>query len=159
MKEIDRLEVIKNKMDIKNSSKNYDDIINLPHHVSTKHPQMSLEARSAQFAPFAALTGYDDAIEETGRLTTDKIDIDDEIKNKINEKIRLIKNNLSSYPKVSIKYFVPDAKKEGGCYRFVLGVVKKIDEYKQIIIMDDKTEISITEIIDISGNIFSVIED
>ena len=68
------MEGIKNKMDIKNSKNNYDDIINLPHHVSAKHPRMSLEARSAQFAPFAALTGYEDAIEETGRLTIEKID-------------------------------------------------------------------------------------
>ena len=158
MKEINRLEGIKNKMNIKNLNKNYDDIINLPHHVSTKHPQMSLEARSAQFAPFAALTGYDDAIEETGRLTTDKIDLDEEIKNKINEKIKIIKNNLSSYPKVSIKYFIPDIKKEGGCYRQVLGLVKKIDEYKQIIVLDDNTAIPITEIIDISGDMFSIIE-
>ena len=145
-------------MNITNCNKNYDDIINLPHHISTKHPRMTLETRSAQFAPFAALTGYEDAIEETGRLTTDKIDIDDEIKCKINEKIQLIKSNLLMHYKVSIKYFIPDAKKEGGCYKFVSGIVKKIDEYKQIIIMEDKTEISINEIIDISGDIFSEIE-
>ena len=145
-------------MDIKYSNKNYDDIINLPHHVSTKHPRMSLEARSAQFAPFAALTGYEDAIEETGRLTTEKIDIDDEIKSKINKKIQLIKSNLLKHNKVSIKYFIPDTKKEGGCYKIVSGVIKKIDEYKQIIIMEDKTEISVNEIIDISGDIFTLIE-
>ena len=158
MKEINRLEGIKNRMDIKYSNKNYDDIINLPHHVSTKHPRMSLEARSAQFAPFAALTGYEDAIEETGRLTTEKIDIDDEIKSKINKKIQLIKSNLLKHNKVSIKYFIPDTKKEGGCYKIVSGVIKKIDEYKQIIIMEDKTEISVNEIIDISGDIFTLIE-
>ena len=145
-------------MNTKNSKKNYDDIINLPHHVSAKHPRMSLEARSAQFAPFAALTGYEDAIEETGRLTIEKIDIDDGIKCNINKKIQLIKSNLLMHNKVSIKYFIPDSKKEGGCYKLISGVVKKIDEYKQLIIMEDKTEISINEIIDISGDIFTLIE-
>lgn len=145
-------------MDIKNSKNNYDDIINLPHHVSAKHPRMSLEARSAQFAPFAALTGYEDAIEETGRLTIEKIDIDDGIKCNINKKIQLIKSNLLMHNKVSIKYFIPDSKKEGGCYKLISGVVKKIDEYKQLIIMEDKTDISINEIIEISGDIFTLIE-
>jgi len=158
LKETCRLEGIKNNMNKKISNSNYDDIINLPHHVSTKYPQMSLEARSAQFAPFAALTGYDDAIEETGRLTTEKIDLDEEIKNKINEKIKLIKNNLSSYPKVSVKYFVPDLKKEGGSYATISGVVKKVDEYRQTIIMDDNREILIEEIVDISGDMLLIIE-
>lgn len=71
-------------------SSKYDDIINLPHHVSTKHPQMSLEARSAQFAPFAALTGYKDEVEEAGRLTDKRLDLDEEAKKILDGKMQII---------------------------------------------------------------------
>ena len=129
---------------------NYDDIINLPHHVSSKHPKMTLGARAAQFAPFSALTGYEDEVKETARLTYDRIELDDEVKNILNHKIQMIIKQLSERPTVSFTYFVPDTRKEGGKYITVIGNVRKIDKYKQIIVLEDKTEIPITEIIDIS---------
>jgi len=132
----------------------YKDIINLPRHISKKHPQMSLEARSAQFAPFAALTGYEDLIEETGRLTDKKIEIDEESKEILDRKIRVIKEKILSKPIITITYFVNDLKKEGGKYKKTTGIIKKIDEYKQMIILEDKSEIIIDDIIDISGDIF-----
>ena len=132
----------------------YKDIINLPHHVSKKHPQMSIEARSAQFAPFAALTGYEAAVEETGRLTDKKIEIDEEVKKILDRKLQTIKDKLKEsngkiQQKVSFTYFVPDLKKDGGKYIENIGIPKKIDDYKQIIILENKIEIPIREIIDI----------
>lgn len=133
-------------------SNEYNDIINLPHHISTKHPQMSLDARAAQFAPFAALTGYDDEVKETARLTNERIELGDEAKSIIDNKIQVILEQLSARPIVAFTYFIPDTKKEGGKYVTVTGIIKKIDEYKQVIVLEDKTEIPIKEIIDISSN-------
>lgn len=130
----------------------YDDIINLPHHISKKHPQMSLEARAAQFAPFAALTGYDDAVKETARLTNERIDLDEEAKMMLDAKLQVIREQLSEKPLVTITYFVPDAKKDGGKYVTTNGNVKKIDDYKHLIILDNSLEIPINEIIDIALN-------
>lgn len=132
----------------KNSGK-YDDIINLPHHVSKKHPRMSLEARSAQFAPFAALTGYDEVITETARLTNQRIEINEELKEVLDEKLQIIKKNIHTKPNITVTYFVPDSKKDGGKYLTVTGKVVKIDDYKQKIVLEKNIEISISEIIEI----------
>lgn len=136
---------------IKNNEK-YEDIINLPHHVSKKHPRMSLEARSAQFAPFAALNGYDELIKETARETNQRIEINEELKSILDEKLLLLKEQIHNKPNITITYFVPDSKKDGGKYVEVTGNIIKIDEYKQKIILENKIEISISEIIDIRDN-------
>lgn len=128
---------------------NYEDIINLPHHVSKKHPQMSLEARSAQFAPFAALTGFEDIIEETARITDEKLDINEELKVILDNKLKNIINNISNRPKIICTYFIPDEKKNGGSYKTIQEKVKKIDEIEQKIIFENGTEISIANIIEI----------
>ena len=128
----------------------YDDIINLPHHISKNHPQMSLYARSAQFAPFAALTGYEDAVKETARITTEQIEIDEELKLILDSRLQLIIEKIKTRPEVSFTYFVPDLKKEGGKYLTVTGIVKKIDTYNQIIYLANNTQIPINEIIDIT---------
>ena len=133
---------------LKNSDK-YEDIINLPHHVSKKHPRMSLEARSAQFAPFAALTGYDEVIKETARLTNKRIEINEEMKAILDEKLLMIKAQIQSKPSITVTYFVLDSKKDGGKYVSVTGKVIKIDDYKQKIILENKIEIPISEIIEI----------
>ena len=127
----------------------YDDIINLPHHVSKKHPRLSSEQRAAQFAPFAALTGYGDSIKETARITEDRIELDDEEKTKIDLKLQEIKLNLLNGPKVTITYYIPDKKKLGGEYVTISGNAKKIDMYNRKIILENKTEILIDEIIEI----------
>lgn len=133
---------------LKNSGK-YDDIINLPHHISKKHPRMSLEARSAQFAPFAALTGYDEVIRETARITNKRIEINEEMKAILNEKLLIIKSQIQTRPCITVTYFVPDSKKDGGKYVSVTGKVAKIDEYRQKILLENKIEIPISEIIEI----------
>ncbi len=138
-----------------NTTNKYDDIINLPHYISKKHPQMSIEARAAQFAPFAALTGHSDAIRETARLTDERIEIDEDLKVIIDSKLQMIQKKISLKPKVSITYFVPDEKKKGGEYVTVVGNVKKIDKYNQTIVFTDNVIIPINEIIEITGNILN----
>ena len=127
----------------------YKNIINLPHHVSKKHPQMSLYERSAQFAPFAALTGYEDEVEETARLTDRRIEVDEEIKKELNRKLQIIKEKIKLKPSVKITYFIPDLRKDGGKYATLKGIVNKIDEFSQNIILQNKQQIKILDIIDI----------
>ena len=136
------------------STGKYEDIINLPHHISKKHPQMTMESRAAQFAPFAALVGYEDAVEETARLTTKRIELNEEEKNILDMKLQMLKEQMhvQIYPEISVMYFVPDLKKEGGKYIKISGTKKKIDEYKQLLILDDNTQIPISEIISIVGD-------
>ena len=136
----------------------YDDIINMEHHKSKKQPPMSLYARSAQFAPFAALTGYEDAVKETAREVVKRIEIDDELKNILDGKIQILIEQIKKKPEVIFTYFAPDLTKDGGAYISVIGIVRKIDTYNQKIILEDKTEVPINEIIDISGDIFKVYE-
>lgn len=118
-----------------NDINKYDDIINLEHHVSKVHKQMSLENRSAQFAPFAALTGYEDEVKETARITEDRIELDEEQKIIINEKLNIIESQIAANPEISITYFVPDTKKEGGSYQTITEKLKKIDNYNNEIIL------------------------
>ena len=139
-------------------NKNYDDIINLPNHISLKHPRMSIEARSAQFAPFAALTGYDDAVKETERLTDKRIEIDDNLKQILNNKLNYILENINKKTINTITYFIPDNKKDGGKYIEKTGIIKKVDIINQYIYLYDKTKIPIKEIINITGDIFEYLE-
>lgn len=130
----------------------YEDIINLPHHVSSTRKQMSILDRAAQFSPFAALTGFDGAIKETARLTDQRIELDEIAKTILDEKLRIIQEQLSRKQEVEFTFFQPDEMKAGGTYISVMGVVKKIDGYVRAVVMQDGTRIPIEEIIDI--NIF-----
>lgn len=127
----------------------YDDIIDLPHHVSQTRQRMSMIDRAAQFSPFAALVGYEDAVEETARLTDQKIELTEESKLNISEKLRKVSENICEGLKVKITYFIPDKKKEGGEYASVVGKVRYIDEYDRTVIMTDKTVIQIDQIWDV----------
>lgn len=142
---------------MENISHKYDDIINLPHHVSKKHPQISLHDRAAQFSPFAALTGHKAAINETARLTDEKQILSEDVIAKLNEQLNLIKENIGTNQTVTITYFVPDDKKSGGAYISHTGVVKKIDEYNHTVILTDKTVIPIEQISEMQSDIFSEI--
>jgi hypothetical protein len=142
---------------MENISHKYDDIINLPHHVSKKHPQMSLHDRAAQFSPFAALTGHKAAINETARLTDEKQILSEDVIAKLSEQLNLIKENIGTNQTVTITYFVPDDKKSGGAYISHTGVVKKIDEYNHTVILTDKTVIPIEQISEMQSDIFSEI--
>ena len=138
--------------------KDYNDIINMPHHVSNNRPQMSMRDRAAQFAPFAALTGYDDAVRETARQTNQKIELLDEQVAILNEKILFLIEKIKDNLEITITYFIPDKKKEGGAYATVKGIVKKIDEYNKLIILNDGREIMMDSIFDLQGDIFSIFD-
>jgi hypothetical protein len=135
-------------------TKAYDDIIHLPHHVSATHPHMPVIDRAAQFSPFAALTGYDAAIKETARLTDEKVELDEYMKDVLNHRLQIIADRLKEHPEIVITYFQPDVKKNGGAYVTVSGRAKKIDEYKRVVVMSDGTVVPIDEIISIEGQIF-----
>ena len=136
----------------------YDDIINLPHHVSATRPQMSMMDRAAQFSPFAALTGYDAAIKETGRLTDEKIEIDAEALNVLNMKFQILIDRLAEEPEVTFIYFKPDERKDGGAYIDVTGIVKKVDKFERLIVMQSGTKIVMDDILNIEGKIFATMQ-
>lgn len=127
----------------------YQEIINLIHYEPKRHKRMSMENRAAQFAPFAALTGYEESINEAGRMTNEKIILSDDLQEVINDKIRRIKENIKQALEVKITYFVMDLYKTGGSYQTVRGIVKKVDENSQVIIMKDKQKLRMDMIIDI----------
>lgn len=136
----------------------YEDIINLPHHVSTTRPQMPMSDRAAQFSPFAALTGYDAAIKEAARLTDTKIELDNEELNNLNMKFRLLVAHLDDAPEVAITYFKADERKAGGAYLKVTGIVKKLDDFERLITMQDGLKIPMDDILNIESNAFSSLE-
>jgi len=135
-------------------SDEYEDIINLPHHVSSKRPQMPMIDRAAQFSPFAALTGYDDAIHETGRLTDEKIDLSEEEKEALDRKQQFLLEILDDCPALTVTYFVPDAKKSGGAYVTKRGNLKKIDAIERWMQLTDGTRIPLDDVAEIESELF-----
>ena len=127
----------------------YDDIINLPHHQSKNHPHMSLYDRAAQFAPFAALTGYDDAVKEARRLTDSKPELEENQLEELDQKLADLMTRIEEHPEVTITYFEPDDRKEGGAYVTCVGKIKKIDSYMRQLIFEDGKEINFDNVIDI----------
>ena len=134
---------------------NYDDIIHLPRHVSKRHPQMSLYNRAAQFAPFSALTGYGDAIAETARQTNSKIGMMEDDRQLMDRKLSILTTCLEEEPSITITYFQPDGRKDGGQYLTITGVVKAIRTNERIIMMKDRKKISIDAIVGLEGELFS----
>ena len=136
----------------------YEDIINRPHHVSKARPQMSELERAAQFSPFAALTGYDAAIKETGRLTDERIELDEEALAALDMKYQFLMDALDDAPEVTITYFQPDERKAGGKYVSAVGVVRKVDDFERRITMQDGAQIPMDDVLIIDGEIFSSLE-
>ena len=134
---------------------NYDDIIHLPRHVSKRHPQMSLYNRAAQFAPFSALTGYGAAIAETARQTSPKIEMMEDDRQFMDRKLSILTTCLEEEPTITITYFQPDGRKDGGQYLTITGVVKAIRTNERIIMMKDRKKISIDTIVGLEGEVFS----
>ena len=133
----------------------YADIINLPHHELTTRQRMPRINRAASFAPFAALTGYDDAVRETARLTSERIELDEGTKEVLNDKLRIALDKADEQPEISITYFLPDTRKSGGAYVTVKDVIKQIDEYERLVIFTDKSTIPIDDIYEIEGDIYN----
>lgn len=137
----------------------YEDIINLPHHVSDKRPQMPMWDRAAQFSPFAALTGYDDAVAETARLTDDKLELDESAQAALDLKQHHLMDAISEQPKITVTYFKPDERKAGGKYLTVSGELKRIDEFERLLILTSGQQISFDSIYDIESDLFRGLEE
>ena len=127
----------------------YDDIINLPHHVSATRPHMPMIDRAAQFMPFRALTGYEDAVRETARLTDEKIELTEDEKAILDMRLQKLADEISSQPKVTLTYFQPDKKKAGGTYVCVTGQLKRIDDFEGTLVLLGGDRILIEDILDI----------
>ena len=124
----------------------YDDIIDLPHHVSATRPQMSRLGRAAQFAPFAALTGYGEAIKETARLTDERAELGDYELMELNAGIHILAERINEHPQVAITYFKPDERKNGGNYLTVKNRVKKLNQSERLILLEDGRKIPFDDI-------------
>lgn len=139
--------------------KKYEDILDLPHHVSRKRPQMSLGDRAAQFSPFAAVVGHEEAIKETARRTDRRKELDETEKAMIDAQLREIEVNLPNGSEIEIEYFLPDERKAGGKYLIKIGKVKKFDPYLRLVHMIDGTCIPIDEISRIASHLSSLNEN
>ena len=132
----------------------YEDIVNLPPHISKRHPQPSMMDRAARFAPFAAITGYEEMVLEEARVTEERIDLDEGALSHLNEKLNMIQEFLDEEPEVTITYFEPDKKKSGGAYVSITGTVKRIDEYEHLVILTDGKKIRIEDIYALESDLF-----
>ncbi|MCM1525425.1 MAG: hypothetical protein NC120_13330 [Ruminococcus sp.] len=132
----------------------YDDIINLPHHVSAAHSQMSMHDRAAQFSPFAALTGYDDTVRETARLTDEKKELTSDKISDLNKKIAFLAEHAGERPEITVEYFIPDEKKSGGRYGAFSGRFRRIDEYNFNMVFVSGEKIPLDDICKIDISIF-----
>lgn len=135
-------------------SRRYDDIIDLPHPVSARHPHMPVSDRAAQFAPFAALTGYDAAIRETARLTDQKVEQTEEAKALLDRKQQLLLESARTHPEVTVTYFKADPHKSGGAYVSVTGHFRSIDPIKRQLVLTDKTCIPLDDIFKLECSLF-----
>ena len=138
---------------------NYDDIIDLPHHVSETRPRMSQRDRAARFSPFAALTGYDSEIKETARLTDEKLELDDYAISRIDSCLQILIDNVQERPTISITFFKADERKSGGTYVTVSGDFRRIDESNHTVVLMDGTKIPIEDIYTIEGNILHLLDE
>ncbi len=132
----------------------YDDIISLERPVSLKHPRMPIADRAAQFAPFAALTGYDDAIDETGRYTDDMTELSEDARELLDRKQMFLCHIIDERPEITVTYFAPDEKKAGGEYKKHTGKLKAIDEYERVLLFCDGVKIKINAVYAIESEAF-----
>lgn len=132
----------------------YEDIINLPPHKSKKYPQPTMEDRAARFSPFAAVTGYEEMVMEEARMTDEKVELDESVKEKLSERLGIIMNMSELNPEVKVTYFKPDQRKAGGSYHEITGQIKGIDQYRRQIVMYDGGLIQIDDVIDIESKLF-----
>lgn len=136
----------------------YDDILHLSHPISRRHPPMPLQDRAAQFMPFAALTGHEDAVRETARLTDSRVELDEGQREKLDQRLSLLLKSMYECPglepEITVIYFRPDEKKAGGAYVSVSGRVQKVDGYRRRILLKDGTALPMDEIVGMEGDVF-----
>lgn len=141
------------------SNESYKDILDLVYPFQLKHLRMNAESRAAQFSAFAALSGYDAAISETARFTDKRIDLDEGQKEILNAKLQVISDNVLKQPTITITYFLPDDRKDGGAFRTIAQSIKKVNEYEKTIITTAGCIIPIEDICGLEGEIFRHLED
>ena len=127
----------------------YDDMLDLPHHTSPRHPRMSLRDRAAQFAPFSALTGYDDVIDETARLTDGRIELSEDARAVLDVKQKMLQRRIAEQPRITVVHFVSDQRKSGGSYHSFTGNLLRMDEFEREMVFADGTRIKVSDIIEI----------
>ena len=127
----------------------YSDIIDLPHVEPYNHHRMSMQARAAQFAPFAALTGHSDAIAETARQTEQELELCDDNRSLLDQTMQQLLSHLAERPHVTFTYFVPDARKSGGSYTTRTGIVQQVDSYTRTLTLEGGAKVPIQHIVDI----------
>ena len=135
----------------------YDDIINLPHPTSKRHPRMPVRDRAAIFSPFAALSGHGAAIEETARLTERRIELDEDTRAELDRRQAILLEHIDEQPEVTITWFQPDEKKDGGVYLTTTGRLKKLRELERILILTDGTEIPLKDVVALESGIFQTL--
>ncbi len=139
-------------------TRKYDDILHLPHPTSQKHPRMSISDRAAIFSPFAALTGHGDAIRETARLTDQKIELDEDTKAELDRRQAILLEHIGKQPEVTVTWFQPDGRKEGGAYLTTTGRLKKLDEIQRVLVLTDGTKIPLDDVAGIESDYFQAQE-
>ena len=132
----------------------YEDIVNLPPHISKKHPQPTMLERAARFAPFAAITGYEEMVLEEARVTEERIELSEGAKASLNKKLSILKDNLSRSPEVTVTYFEPDQRKAGGAYLTLSGAVRRVDEHQHLIQLVNGKLICMDEIYELESELF-----
>lgn len=129
----------------------YDDILDVPHHVSQVHPPMPMEKRAAQFSPFAALTGYEDAVLETERLTDSRIELDENQRETLEKRLQLLLDAKDRMPEVTLTWFVPDERKAGGRYVTRTGILRRFDSLARVLSLEDGTLIPADDVTEVSS--------
>lgn len=132
----------------------YEDILHLPHPTSKNHPRMSIQERAAQFSPFAALTGHAAAIAETARLTDRKMELDEDTRAELDRRQAILLEQISERPEVTVTWFQPDERKEGGAYVATTGRLKKIDQVERILVLTDGTRIPLEDVTALESDCF-----
>ena len=135
----------------------YDDIINLPHPTSQRHPRMPIHDRAAIFSPFAALSGHGAAIAETARLTERRIELDEDTRAELDRRQAILLGHIDEQPEVTITWFQPDERKDGGAYLTATGRLKKFRELERILLLTDGTEIPLQNVVALESDIFQTL--
>lgn len=132
----------------------YEDIINLPPHISAKYPQPTMEERAARYGPFAVINGYEEMVLEEARTTEERIELDEGAKAVLNEKLNILQKFYMRHPEVTVTYYESDQKKSGGAYISRTGLLKRIDLYQHMLILESKQQIPLGDIYALESRLF-----
>ena len=135
----------------------YDDIINLPHPTSKRHPRMPVRDRAAIFSPFAALSGHGAAIAETARLTERRMELDEDSRAELDRKQAVLLEHMDEQPEITVTWFQPDEKKDGGAYLTATGRLKKLRELERLLVLADGAEIPLEDVVALESDIFQTL--